>query len=236
MLAFLRGSNVLSERKARLFGVACCRRIWHLMDDERSQRAIEVAELFADGTASDDQRSAARTSALNATHVGEGLPTAAWAAQRVAARTLNEILWCKPESSEHNGTSGATVDAVATIAYSECWDAQGDNGVDVAQAAAEKAEAVARASELRKQADLLREIFGPVARLTWSGGTVKALANAAYNERNLPAGTLDPSRLAVLADALEEAGVSDSEVLEHLRGEGPHYRGCWALDCVLHKS
>ena len=40
-------------------------------------------------------------------------------------------------------------------------------------------------------------------------------------------------RLPILADALEEAGCDDVDVLAHLRGPGPHARGCWALDLVL---
>jgi hypothetical protein len=62
------------------------------------------------------------------------------------------------------------------------------------------------------------------------------LAEAAYAERTLPPGTLDPARLALLADALEDAGCTDGELLGHLRGPGPHVRGCWALDLVLGKS
>jgi hypothetical protein len=62
------------------------------------------------------------------------------------------------------------------------------------------------------------------------------LARSAYEERTLPAGALDAGRLAVLADALEEAGCDDAEVLAHLRGPGPHVRGCFALDWVLGKS
>lgn len=46
-------------------------------------------------------------------------------------------------------------------------------------------------------------------------------------------GSLDPVRLAVLADALEEAGCTDEAALAHLRSGGPHVRGCFVLDAVL---
>ena len=65
---------------------------------------------------------------------------------------------------------------------------------------------------------------------------VVSLAQAAYDERILPAGTLDPARLAVLADALEDAGCSDADLLSHLRGSGPHVRGCWVVDLLLGKE
>jgi hypothetical protein len=51
-----------------------------------------------------------------------------------------------------------------------------------------------------------------------------------------PQGTLDPARLAVLADALEEAGCTDPDILSHLRGTGPHVRGCWVIDLLLGKD
>ena len=56
-----------------------------------------------------------------------------------------------------------------------------------------------------------------------------ALAEAAYLERPTPTGELDPLRLAVLADALEEAGADDG-VVAHLRSAGPHVRGCFVID------
>jgi hypothetical protein len=70
----------------------------------------------------------------------------------------------------------------------------------------------------------------------WNDSTVVRLAQAAYEERHLPAGTLDTGRLAVFADALEEAGCMDADILGHLRGPGPHVRGCWAVDLCLGKS
>jgi hypothetical protein len=91
---------------------------------------------------------------------------------------------------------------------------------------------------------ILRDLFGnpfrptPVvdpAWLAWQGGTVRELAQVAYEERRLPEGTLDPGRLAVLADALEDAGCADADLLGHLRGPGHHVRGCWAVDLLLGK-
>jgi hypothetical protein len=100
-------------------------------------------------------------------------------------------------------------------------------------------------TERAHQAALVRDIFGNPFRpapaldpawLIWQGGTVARLARAVYDERRLTEGTLDPMRLSLLADALEDAGCADAELLGHLRGPGPHVRGCWALDLVLGKS
>jgi hypothetical protein len=66
--------------------------------------------------------------------------------------------------------------------------------------------------------------------------SVVSLAHGAYDERSLPAGTLDPHRLAVLADALEDAGCNNAAILDHLRGPGPHVRGCWPVDLLLGKT
>ncbi|HKA54599.1 MAG TPA: hypothetical protein VKJ47_13145, partial [Candidatus Binatia bacterium] len=88
---------------------------------------------------------------------------------------------------------------------------------------------------------LVRDIFGNPFRPAsldpaWRTPAVVSLATAAYEERNLPAGTLDPDRLAVLADALEEAGCDNADLLSHLRGPGPHVRGCWVIDLLLGKE
>jgi hypothetical protein len=49
-------------------------------------------------------------------------------------------------------------------------------------------------------------------------------------------GTLENDTLAVLADALSDAGCCDETILTHLRSDGPHVRGCWVLDLLLGKE
>lgn len=91
-------------------------------------------------------------------------------------------------------------------------------------------------------AQLLRDIIGnplhpppPLdpAVLAWNDGTVRRLAETAYRERHLPSGDLDRGRLAILADALLDAGCADEDLIAHCRGPGPHVRGCWAVDAIL---
>jgi len=43
-------------------------------------------------------------------------------------------------------------------------------------------------------------------------------------------------RLPILADALQDAGCDHADILTHLRGGGPHVRGCWAPDLILGKT
>jgi hypothetical protein len=84
------------------------------------------------------------------------------------------------------------------------------------------------------QAGLLRCIFGnPFRPVTfdpaiqqWNGGAAVILATEMYESRNF-------SRAPLLADRLEYASVSDDQLLDHLRGPGPHTRGCFAVDLVL---
>lgn len=136
------------------------------------------------------------------------------------------------------------------LAYNPLWTSGGPMAFPTPRCirAARHATAFAAkdgAAERKYQAALLRDIFGyppfrPVAAqrswLDWNNGIVQSLAQAVYEECSLPEGLLDQVRLAVLADALEEAGCGNSELLAHCRSAGTHVRGCWALDLLLGKS
>ena len=75
---------------------------------------------------------------------------------------------------------------------------------------------------------LLRDVAGPLRppQVQLKDEAVATLAGTIYEERAF-------NRLPALADALEEAGCDNAELLDHLRGPGPHVRGCWAVDLVL---
>jgi hypothetical protein len=87
------------------------------------------------------------------------------------------------------------------------------------------------------QASLLRDVFGDSFRpaaadpgwLSWDAGRVTRLAQSAY-------GGWQFGSLPILGDALEDAGCADADILGHLRGPGPHVRGCWAIDLLLGKE
>ena len=86
----------------------------------------------------------------------------------------------------------------------------------------------------QRNAELLRDIFGnpvrPVALdPAWLSSDVVALARGIYDERAF-------DRMPILADALQDAGCTNDDILSHCRGDGPHVRGCWVVDLVLGKT
>ena len=74
------------------------------------------------------------------------------------------------------------------------------------------------------------------AWLKWNDGIVPRLSSAIYEERSLPDGHLDVTRMGVLADALEDAGCDNEEIIRHCREQTVHVRGCFVIDLILGKS
>jgi hypothetical protein len=78
--------------------------------------------------------------------------------------------------------------------------------------------------------DILGNPFRPVAiGPAWRTSTVVALARGIYDEKAF-------DRMPILADALQDAGCDNDDVLSHCRGGGPHVRGCWVVDLLLGKE
>jgi hypothetical protein len=201
-----------NDRRLRLFAHACWCRLSHLLGDDRLRQFLQTMERHADGALVADELREACALALKAA-VRPPEPTAL--DQRGYEVALQLAQWGMHEKAQ----------VVAEVAS---WSAQ-----DAASWIGDWA----RAAESKAQCDLLREVFGnpfrPVSLdpswLAWQDGTVRRLARAAYDERRF-------DDLPVLADALEEAGCAEATLLEHLRGPGPHVRGCWAVDLLLEKA
>jgi len=86
-------------------------------------------------------------------------------------------------------------------------------------------------AERLAQCALLRDLFDPLywprtIDPLWRTPLVLSMGRSIYDEHSF-------GDLPILADALEEAGCENADLLSHLRGRGPHARGCWALALVL---
>jgi len=200
--------SAASDRKLRLFMTACCRRIWHLLKDESSREAVEVSERYADGLAAEKQLIAARSAILP------------------DRRFFSDPGGLQLRTRGDRRRAG--FDAVI-------WAADANPRV----AASESVRLAAHASgdwwvEYRAQVALLREVFGNPFRpvpfeLAWRTAATEAIAQTIYDERRF-------DDLPILADALEEAGCTDTDILAHCRLPGEHVRGCWVIDLVLGKT
>jgi hypothetical protein len=207
MLEFLY-SRERNERKLRLFVCVCCRRIWHLLHN-RSQDFLEVSERYLDGLI--DRRELVRASRLHSEFIHDLIPHTS---THIAATIVGGI-------AETGGAWALAWNAVSEARQVLLLHSSGfDNSV-----------------ECRAQAALLREIIGNPfsssiinrAILRWQDAIVPKLAGGLYDE-------LDFDRLPILADALEEAGCTNTDILNHCRQPGEHVRGCWVIDLVLGKE
>jgi hypothetical protein len=215
MLIFLNSYEL--ERKTRLFACACCRRVWHEMKDERCKAAVVIAELHAEGLATESEMERAAAGAH-----------AVWDADNLLPSAFEYDLHGRGlplpySAAAYNATipTGWWGGAPAFVAPYEI----------ILEAAAN------REVEAAAQCALIREIFGSPfhtvvidpAWLDWQDETILKIAQTIYDTR-------DFSGMPILADALEDAGCTDAALLAHCREPGDHVRGCWALDLVLGKA
>lgn len=231
MLEFLRGKA--SDRKLRLFAAGCCRLVWHLLPREASKKAIELLEQLADRPMSEQMRA-------------EGHAAAYQAAGDIGAAYRESRRDTEPSATDYQTVWKhlRAANAVTLSLVSNALEAAIGGSTRVAMATAiERHGNVDDANRLMQvlreesvpHARLLVDIFGPFPfrPVTLSPllltSSVTNLAQAIYDERAW-------DRLPILADALEEAGCDNDEVLAHCRAATPHVRGCWVVDLVLGKS
>jgi hypothetical protein len=221
MLDFLDGK--ITARKLRLIACAACRFVWDKLVDDRSRRAVVVAELFADGRASNDEREEAFKEASSAF----GDLGMAYGDISSAAAAVHNACWYGDDFLVTAKRSLACAADVGT--YQAAQDV--DSG---RMAHAPNWENLVNKREKGKMARLVREVVGnpfktvaiETARLT---PAVIGLARTIYEQQAF-------QRLPEVAALLEANGYKGNMVLDHCRDSRPHYRGCWAVDLVLGKS
>jgi hypothetical protein len=205
----------LSDRKGALFGCACCRIIWYLLVERDTRRAIEVTERFENGEVSKRARVLAARKARIMMHKAdqtylqtpEGLPSMAAHARALAT---------------HAAATLATTGYYRHLVH-QILDAFSMEQVATDSRPLHTGERVCAA---------LRDIVGNPFRAQVVQGW-----GAACND--LAAGIVRSAgfdRLPILADALEDAGCTDAEILNHCRQPGEHWRGCWVVDLILGKQ
>lgn len=228
MQEYLRRAARPSDRKFRLFGCACCRRIWDLLDD-RSRHAVEAVERFADGLATEVEWRRAREAARRSRDIARANSGASGA-------------WLGACATLHSAASGdawkAALHAADSAAEAPSWmAAAAATGVATRNAEWNSDEAApwtaarkaALTNEERAQAHLLRHVFGNPFRTypgpsCWPAAVVR-LAEALYAGEDCT---------FALYDALLEAGHAD--LAEHFGGKQWHPKGCWVVDFLLEKS
>jgi hypothetical protein len=227
MLAWLGSGQTVSQRKLRLVAAAIARRAWSLLTRESFRQAVEVAERFADGLAGER----ALRVVLEEDEVYDWLG---------GVGDVAHLVVLSATEFDAGKVARLSVEVAAALGEAAYPDAAFDHDSWLGAADIRDAEFEAHARLLRCTCGTQpfgRRLWLSPSLLEWNGGTVVQLAQAAYDNRLLPSGELDPARVAILGDALEEAGCpAEHELLAHLRSPGPHVHGCVAVDAILGKK
>jgi biotin carboxyl carrier protein len=232
MLSFLRDRGV-SDRKFRLYACAVARQVAHDQLDTTLLRAVMQVEQGTDaGTLESDLDGATEYRVeLLGTYYDRPHPYATrfiTGGSIVAPDTVVGIVTAMMINNElHGERHGIVVDA--PLRREDFVDFGAVMYRYLPLSPAEHARYRPAAA-----VPLLHDIFGDPFRPvpfdpSWRTEAVVSLSRGIYEERAF-------ERMPVLADALEDAGASDEDVLSHCRGPGPHYKGCWVVDMVLGKD
>lgn len=215
-----------SQRKLRLFAIACCHRIAHLATF-RADELLQLAEQVADGVR--QQRSL------------EAVCAPLWEPRDPTPEELQDRPYTDTmRSADLAVLSAADVPTGPDGLYRDPdYYRIEDMSPAFQMAAWHAAEAVASArsaahqAECQQQVYLLLDIFWslPFQEVVidpgWLTSDVVALAKGIYDRKAF-------DRMPILADALQGAGCTNDEVLSHCRAEGwEHVRGCWVVDLLL---
>jgi hypothetical protein len=208
MLGFLRGRA--TDRKLRLFAVACYHHCRPFLPAEVLQAFLVVEQYADDMLGSED--------VLHA-FVAGGVP------RDEADEVINNPHDYATSSARN--CAGVIGIRVALRSLTRCLAGQ-TAGPEIS--VSKDAESMVQSSFLR---DIMGNPFHPVSLarpiLAWSDRLVVCLAQAIYDERRW-------GDMPILGDALLDAGCDKEEVLAHCRAGGEHVRGCWVVDLLLGKS
>jgi len=215
----------VTDRKLRLFACACCRQAWHLLTDERSRRAVEVAERYADGEATEVEVTKAWAKAWSVARAATG--DAALAAARAATWSVAR------EAARDAALAAARAAARVTMRQTQaallrCLCGNPWRPVLILQEG-ELHQHVGSEKVANPPKHISQAVTHHYERVSWLTPALVVLARSIYDAR-------DWESLPVLCDALEEAGCTAPALLEHGRDPGPHARGCWSIDLVLGKE
>jgi hypothetical protein len=216
-----------SERKSRLFAVACCLRILHLMPTDEARQCVLAAEQYADGTIDADGLNAAVDASMRSCELDwRRRCTVANSHPAVRRAAINAVGRVHRQEGARAAVAKATAEAWAEATLFEARE----------EYTPEKYEALRKAEQAR-QADFLRDIAGnPFQQstiepswLAWNDRCVERIARAIYDERAY-------DRMPILHDALLDAGCDDERILAHCRTTEGHVRGCCVIDLLLGKE
>jgi hypothetical protein len=199
-------ADTVSHRKLRLFAAACCRRMEYLFPEDR-RKCLDVVERWAEGLAT---------------------------FQELEAAMLAAVVGWEPRGEKKGVIRENVAAAIGLIVQHH------NDPFEAARAACIYTESAAfiagksHAEEGKAQVGILRDIvenpfrsirLDPVCLTS----PIKRMAQLIYEYRRF-------HELPALAEALEEAGCAEADILVHCRGPEPHVRGCWVMDLILGKN